>query len=99
LPATAASFSERMARLDTIYSEEAATRPWIRFFDTRALFANASGGYEAYLPDDSGQPKLMRQADGIHLSRAGGDRLASAVLLLLDAEIAEIAPPVTDRTG
>jgi hypothetical protein len=80
-------FSQRMARLDVIYREEAAKRPWIRYVDTRSMFANGSGHYSAYLPGADGRPVLMRQGDGIHLSRAGGDRLAATVLAVLDQEI------------
>jgi hypothetical protein len=90
-------FSARMARLDEIYASEAATRPWIKFVDTRPLFADANGNYSAYLPDDSGAPALMRQQDGVHLSRAGGDRLAERVFATLDAEIALLAAPPTTR--
>jgi hypothetical protein len=36
----------------------------------------------------------MRQGDGIHLSRAGGDRLAGYILDALDREIAALAPPL-----
>jgi len=73
-------FSERMAGLNRIYAEEAATRPWIRFVDTFPMFSGPSGGYEAFLPGVDGTVQDLRQGDGIHLSRAGGDLLAEAVL-------------------
>ena len=75
-----AGYSARMAALNEIYRAEAAARPWVRFVDTVPMFAGVGGGYEAFLADDSGTVRDMRQGDGIHLSRAGGDRLAGMVL-------------------
>jgi hypothetical protein len=86
-------FSARMAALDEIYASEAQSRPWVKFIDTRQLFADASGNYSAYLAGPDGQPVLMRQQDGIHLSRGGGDRLAAAVFSTVDDEIDALAGP------
>lgn len=93
-------FAQREAILDGIYAEEAGRRPWIRFVDSRRLFAGPDGRYRAYLPDAEGDEVLMRQGDGIHLTRAGGDRLAGAVLDIVDAELAEAAAvaPTTPST-
>lgn len=91
-------FSERIARLDAIYREEAASRPWIHFLDTWPLFADAGGNYSDYLPGADGSPELMRQQDGIHLSRAGGDRLAAAVLGVIDQEASVATPGTTGTT-
>jgi hypothetical protein len=90
-----AGFSARMAALDDIYQSEAASRPWIKFIDTRSLFADAQGNYSAYLPGSDGEPTLMRQQDGIHLSRQGGDRLASYLLAELDRQIDAHAGPAS----
>ncbi len=89
-------FSNRMALLNGIYREEASSRPWIRFFDSRpVLSAHGDDGYVTYLPDRSGTPQLARQEDGVHLSRFGGDRLADAVIGLIDDEItASVGPPL-----
>jgi uncharacterized protein len=92
------SFSERIARLNAIYREEAAQRPWIHFLDTWPLFADAGGGYSDYLPGPDGEQQLMRQQDGIHLSREGGDRLAEAVLQVIDEEAAAATPGTTTTT-
>lgn len=75
-----AGFDARMDVLNTIYEAEAATREAVTYVDSQELFASADGGYAPYLPDDDGTPILMRQQDGIHLSRAGGERLATVVL-------------------
>jgi hypothetical protein len=71
---------------DQVFREEAAKRPWVRFVDTYPLFADESGGYADYLPTGDGTLVLMRQGDGIHWSRAGGDRVADAVLTALRAD-------------
>ncbi|MFP4514268.1 MAG: DUF459 domain-containing protein [Acidimicrobiales bacterium] len=79
-----AGFSERMAGLNAIYREEAESRPWVRYVDSYSLFADDSGQYEAFLPGVDGQVQDLRQGDGIHLSRAGGDLLARRVLDLVE---------------
>lgn len=81
-----AGFSERMAGLNAIYREEADTRPWVRYVDSYSLFADDAGQYEAFLPGVDGQVQDLRQGDGIHLSRAGGDLLARRVLDLVEAD-------------
>lgn len=81
-----AAFSSRMAQLNEIYSSEASSRPWVKYVDSYAMFANASGNYEAYLPGLDGAVHDMRQGDGIHLSRPGGDLLARHVLDLVEAD-------------
>jgi hypothetical protein len=73
-------FSRRLMEINTIFREEAATRPGILFFDSWELFADSSGRYSPFIRDEAGNEEDMRQADGIHLTRAGGDRLATAVL-------------------
>lgn len=80
-------FSHRMDILDNIYEAEAAGRPWVEFVDSRPLFADGSGGYADYLPNASGDLHDVRQSDGIHLSRAGADRLAGVILDLLVREV------------
>ena len=79
-------YSERMADLNAIYESEAMARGAVFFVDTFAMFANAEGEYDRYLPDDDGDLVLVRQSDGIHFTLAGGDVLALAILALISAE-------------
>ena len=79
-------FSDRMARLNEVYRSEAELRPWVRFVDSYALFANEAGAYEAFLPGVDGTVQDLRQGDGIHLSRPGGDLLARNVLDQIEAD-------------
>jgi len=83
-----AEFSERMQILDAIYRSQAATRPWVRFLDTRPILKPAKGDYADYLRGKDGEDHLARQSDGIHLSRYGADLVSDAVYALLDREVA-----------
>lgn len=75
-----ATYGERMARLNEVYAETAAAHEGVTYVDAWQLFADEDGGYAAYLRDDEGERVRMRQTDGIHLTRAGADRLAAKVL-------------------
>ena len=75
-----ADFNTRMGLIDSLDQAQAATRPGVTFIDSRPIMADAQGHYSDYLPDASGQQTLMRAGDGIHLTPAGGTRLAAAVL-------------------
>lgn len=74
------SFSTLMRTLDQIYRAEADGRPGTAYLSSWSVFTTGSGGYSAYLPDRSGTEQLVRQADGVHFTVAGADRLASAVI-------------------
>lgn len=55
-----AFYAERMAKLG------------VPFIDTRPIVADAKGGYSAYLDDPkTGEPVLIRQGDGVHMSMTG----------------------------
>jgi len=72
--------------MDHIYEAEAKNHPGVFYVPTWALFTNEKGGYSDYLRDAGGDPVLMRAPDGIHLSRAGGDRMAQAVLDVIEKD-------------
>ena len=67
-------YSTGMAHLNEIYRSEAATRSSIAYFDTWSLFADPQGNYTETIDGT-----LMRESDGIHLTTAGGIRLAQAI--------------------
>jgi hypothetical protein len=93
-PMRSGSFSEKMRDLDVIYRREAARRPAVTFVDSTPVLGDDDGGWTPYLPGSGGRT-LARQADGIHLSRAGGDRLADVVL----ARIRALWEPGPERPG
>lgn len=80
------TLAKRVQEMNAIYREEAAARPWVVYVDTWDLLADSSGHYASYLPDAGGNPELMRAPDGVHLSRAGGDRLAGRAFDAITAE-------------
>jgi hypothetical protein len=92
-------FGARMDVIDEAIRRQAERRPGVLFLDSRPLFADPSGAYAAYLPDDSGALTLMRAPDGIHLSPQGGMRLAEAVLRLIRDHSGDPAPWALPRTG
>jgi hypothetical protein len=92
-------FGARMDVIDDAIRRQAERRPGVLFLDSRPVFADASGAYAAYLPDDSGALTLMRAPDGVHLSPQGGTRLAEAVLRLIRDHAGDPAPWALPRTG
>ncbi len=73
-------YRQRIAMMNHIYEAEAKKHPGVTFVSTWATMANEKGSYAEYLKDANGDQVLMRAPDGIHLSRAGGDRMAARVL-------------------
>ncbi len=94
------SFDAKMQRLNEIYESQAALRQQVLFFDSVQMFSNDAGAYEAFLPALDGSVRDLRQQDGVHLSRAGGDLLADGVLDLLGEQVDLVsgATPATTTT-
>ena len=76
----------RIAMMDHIYEAEARKHPGVTFVSTWKLFSDAGGSYSDYLKDANGDSILMRAPDGIHLTRAGGDRMAALVLGVIEKD-------------
>ena len=70
-------YRERISMMNHIYQAEAGKHPGVAFISTWATMANEKGSYAEYLKDANGDLVLMRAPDGIHLTRAGGDRMAA----------------------
>jgi hypothetical protein len=81
-----AGFDARMAVLDDIYAEEAESRPWVHFLDSRPVLSPDGDGYQATDGDVA-----LRQSDGIHLDRGGAAALADAVLDVVEERVVEPA--------
>jgi uncharacterized protein len=71
-------YDGRMTVIDGAVAAEAATRPWIVLVDSTSAVA-AGGAFADAVPDAAGTPVDVRQDDGIHLTTAGGERLAGHV--------------------
>jgi hypothetical protein len=80
-------YGGRIAVIDEAVAAEAATRPWIALVDSAAAVAGAGGAYADALPDAAGTPVEVRQGDGIHLTTAGGERLAGHVFTALAGRV------------
>ena len=81
----APDFDEKMQFLNTIYRREARARDDVTFIDTWEVFSD-DGDFAAYLTDSAGQRALVRQQDGIHYTRAGGELLTDVVFEMLADE-------------
>jgi hypothetical protein len=46
--------------------------------------SDPSGAFQTYLPDSSGNEVQVREPDGTHITPAGADRLARAIVGELD---------------
>jgi hypothetical protein len=77
------AFSKTVRSLNAIYRDACARNENATYLDGYTLFADSQGEYAPYLEDSSGKRRLVREGDGIHLTQAGGDRAAEAVVRLL----------------
>jgi len=86
--------------INDVFRTEAENRPGrVVFVDIYPLFQDQNGNYADYLPNDAGDLVKYRADDGIHFTRAGGDRIAGRVLESLyqtfDLTSWKEAPPPT----
>ncbi len=79
-----AGYDVRIADLTAAQQAAAERTPGVVFVPTRPLFADQDGRYVDSLPDDDGVVRVLRGADGIHLSRDGAARLAAHVFAHVD---------------
>ncbi|MBU6328558.1 MAG: DUF459 domain-containing protein [Acidobacteria bacterium] len=86
-----------MDEIAHIVWSEAQTRPWIQYFDTWPFLSDDELRYVLEAPSADGQRRVLRQADDVHMSVAGADRVAWAILArigtLIDLSSGRIAPP------
>jgi hypothetical protein len=79
-------YRQRIAMMNHIYEAEAKKREGVTFVSTWRIMANDKGSYAEYLEDANGDSIPVRAPDGIHLSRAGGDRMAHLVLDVIEKD-------------
>lgn len=75
--------SRQTGIMNGIYRQEAEIRELVTYVDGWKLFSGAEGGFTERLPDLSGNPRLVREPDGVHLTGLGGERMAAEVLRLM----------------
>lgn len=89
-PMRDARFDGRISIINEVVAAQAEDRPWVTFVDTAEVLGGPDGHYVERLPGDDVD---LRQSDGIHLSRAGADRLARHLLELVQRELPTAASP------
>lgn len=78
-------FDTRYRLINEIVRNEAAKRAGkVVWVDAEAALSPLGGGYADYLENLDGTVVQVRTGDGIHFTRAGGDRIAAAVLEALN---------------
>lgn len=65
--------------INAILRREAGTRA-IRIFETKSILSRKPGTFSPYLIGIDGMPLAVRDADGVHLSRAGADLMAAKLM-------------------
>ena len=90
-----AEYSSRLQLMNGIFEDVAADHPNTTVVSLYDLFADESGNYSDYLPGAGGELVGMRNSDGIHLTRAGGDRAADAIFAALEEDLPNGAPAPT----
>jgi hypothetical protein len=72
-------FRRKVEVLNEIYRTESERFDGVTFVDSWSVFAGSDGEFSEYLVDADGNLVDMRLNDGIHLTTAGGIRLAEVV--------------------
>lgn len=73
-PVRESRLSGGLAMLNEVYAEQSAEHPQVTYVDTWEVFSDDDGGYV-----DEIDGVRLRREDGVHLTIAGGNRLAAAV--------------------
>jgi hypothetical protein len=79
-------FSDQMRVLNGIADGQALVHPGVSYLDSWHVFVDSGGRYSAFLPDSSGGQERVREPDGVHLARAGSDRLADWAIGSMQSE-------------
>jgi hypothetical protein len=82
-PMASHRLSQNMSMINGLVRAEASRHAEVFYVDSWRLFAGSGGAYSAYLSSPSGKQQLVRTSDGIHLTAAGLDRLAIAVVRVM----------------
>jgi hypothetical protein len=66
----------------------ASRRPGVTYFASWPVLSDPSGAFGTYLPDASGNEVQVREPDGTHITPAGADRLAKAIMAEMERALA-----------
>lgn len=81
--------------INKVVPAAAASRPWVRFVPSWDLFAGPDGGFTPFQRDATGEEVVIRQPDGVHLTRPASDRLAAEILGRLKRDWRLVTPTPT----
>jgi hypothetical protein len=95
-PMRSEKFNAQMIELNQMFKEN-AERAGAKFIDIFDDFADQSGGFDAFGPNVEGQKVKLRGSDGIHLTPAGGKKLAHFLDLEVLSALGESAPPTQQQ--
>jgi hypothetical protein len=86
--ANVARYTDRYQPINDIIRQEAQRRRGrVVFVETAPVLGTPDGGYAPYLPNADGALVQVRTTDGIHFTRAGGDRVAGAILAAMQSAL------------
>lgn len=80
------TYDRQIRLMNDIFRSEAKKHPSVQYIDAHEVLSDGGGGYSQYLRDDKGEMQQVREADGEHLTYAGGMRLAKVVMAAIKAE-------------
>ncbi len=78
-------YDRKIRVMNELFRSEAEKHPGVQYIDAYEVFSDG-GGHAQYLRDDNGEMQQVREADGEHLTYAGGLRLAKVVMAAIKAE-------------
>ncbi len=81
-----ASYDRQIRLMNDLFESVAAGHAGVRYIDAYSVLSTGSGGYSQYLKDEQGETQQVREADGEHLTYAGGMRLAREVMAAIKAD-------------
>lgn len=85
-----ATMDAQLRAMDAFYAEH-MRRLGVPYLETRTASVDASGHYNAHLPDaKTGRSLLMREPDGLHMNGVGYDRVTAALAARIRAQAARL---------
>lgn len=69
--------------INRIVKEQADQRERVVYFPARQMLGRQPGKFTMHVPGPTGMPIQVRDADGVHLSRPGADRMAAELIKYL----------------
>jgi uncharacterized protein len=79
-----ARFDDHYKLINSIFAAQAKLRPGrVYYVDTVSALGTPSGGYTDYLPQLDGTVVQIRSDDGIHVTDAGGARVATKIISVM----------------